>query len=359
MSTAAGVRDATAEISPHSWTFGRSVDRLITVEMRPPGLPYGKIDRLLDAALAESGHKSQLMAAADLLVRSVQPGDPVFIVTGAGTPPFLPEGENDGPVGAATLARSVLLGLGAVPIYLLEEHHLRPVVTASAAAGVPIRPSEVAVQGARGAFAETAPLDEADVSGWAREMFERYSPAAVIFIERLGPNRNGIIHGSTGKSGWKPQVDLSPLLTEATERGIPSIGIGDAGNEIGFGRIFDDVCAIQEFGGDCHEHCACGGGMATTAITDVLVVAAVSNWGGYGIDACLAHLLGDSGLAQTPEIGRRVADACLEGGGFEAVFCTQSDSVDGIANDSSVSLVQILKEMVRISLLPADAGPAH
>lgn len=101
-------------------------------------------------ALAESGHRSQTLMAAQTLRQAVRPGDPVFIVTGAGTPPFLPRGENDGPIGAAALARSVLLGLNAMPVYLVEEHHLEPVIFSSAAAGVPIRPSSVAIKGARG-----------------------------------------------------------------------------------------------------------------------------------------------------------------------------------------------------------------
>ena len=188
-------------------------------------------------------------------------------------------------------------------------------------------------------------------------MFARYSPAALIFTERLGPNRQGIIHGSTGISGFLPMVDLSPILTEATERKVVSIGIGDAGNEIGFGRIFNAVREIQEPGAVCR--CSCGDGMATVAATDVLVVASVSNWGAYAIDACLAHLLGREDLPQSPKMAERVIQACFDGGGYEAVFCTQRYLVDGIAGETSIGLTQILREMVRISLLPADSGPAH
>src|ERR1700690_1324276 len=104
MSTATGSRHPALnaeEISDYSWIFGQSVDRLVTVEMRPTGLPYGKLDRLLDAALAESGYRSQTLVAAQALRAAAGPGDTVFIVTGAGTPPFIPKGENDGPVGAA------------------------------------------------------------------------------------------------------------------------------------------------------------------------------------------------------------------------------------------------------------------
>ena len=152
-------------------------------------------------------------------------------------------------------------------------------------------------------------------------------------------------------------VDLSPILNEATARGVVSIGIGDAGNEIGFGRIFDAVREIQESGAICQ--CLCGDGMATVAATDILVVASVSNWGAYAIDACLAYLVGRDDLPQSPETAARVIQACFDGGGYEAVFCTQRDLVDGIASQTSISLTQILKEMVRISLLPTDSGPAH
>jgi hypothetical protein len=360
MSIATGSRHPAldvAGISDYSWIFGQSVDRLVTVEMRPTGLPYGKIDRLLDAALAESGYKSQTLIAAQALRAAASAGDAVFIVTGAGTPPFIPKGENDGPIGAAAIARTVLEGLGAVPVYLCEQHHLDPILASSEAAGVPVRPADVDLRKARGAFAETAPTDEAEVAAWAAQMYDKYSPKAVIFIERLGPNRQGVIHGSTGLSGWSPMVDLTPILNEATSRGVVSIGVGDAGNEIGFGRIFDAVREIQEPGAVCQ--CPCNDGMATITSTDILVVASVSNWGCYAIDACLAHLTGQEELPQSAKTAERVIGACFEGGGYEAVFCTQRYLVDGIAGETSVALVQILREMVRISLQPSDSGPAH
>src|ERR1700689_2067915 len=162
-----------AQSSDYSWVFGQSVDRLVTVEMRPTGLPYGKIDRLLDAALAESGYKSQTLVAAHALRTAVTPGDAVFIVTGAGTPPFIPKGENDGPIGAAAIARTVLQGLGAVPVYLCEQHHLDPILASSEAAGVPVRPADVDLRSARGAFAECAPTAEAQVAAWAAQMYDK------------------------------------------------------------------------------------------------------------------------------------------------------------------------------------------
>src|ERR1700689_2072671 len=135
MSIATGSRHPAldvAGISDYSWIFGQSVDRLVTVEMRPTGLPYGKIDRLLDAALAESGYKSQTLIAAQALRPAARAGEAAV-----------------SPTGAAATARTVLEGLGAVPVSLCEQHHLDPILASSEAAGVPVRPADVDLRSAR------------------------------------------------------------------------------------------------------------------------------------------------------------------------------------------------------------------
>ena len=165
------------------------------------------------------------------------------------------------------------------------------------------------------------------------------------------------MHGATGLAGWDPLVDLTPLFNAAAERDVFSVGIGDAGNEIGFGRILDDVRRIQPFGGHCQ--CPCGGGMATVVPTDVLVVAAVSNWGAYGIEATLSMLLGRTDFHHTPDEASSIIRRCLEAGGLEAMYCTQRFFVDGIAGEISASLVQVLREMVRIYLETPDVGVIH
>jgi hypothetical protein len=203
----------------------------------------------------------------------------------------------------------------------------------------------------------TAPTAQAEIERWADGLLDELRPSAIISIERLGPNSKGIVHGATGLAGWDPLVDLAPLFTAAAERQIFSVGIGDAGNEIGFGRIVDDVRRIQPHGAVCQ--CECGAGMATVTPTDVLLVAAVSNWGAYAIEACLGMLLEREDLQHTPEEAERIILRCLEAGGLEAMFCTQRYFVDGIAGDTSVSLVQILREMVRIYLERPDAGVIH
>jgi len=333
------------------------IDRLITVEMRNRGMPNGKIAPLYEAARAEAANQPLAFAAASGLVAHVHSRDRVLIVTGAGSGSLIPKGENDGPVGAAILARALYWGLGCTPVLVCEQHHVDPIVASCEAAGIGIRDFDHATRSRAGGALFAAPTHQEEISDWAGSLLSSVQPAAIIAIERLGPNSKGIVHGATGLSGWNPLVDLTPLFTGAAERGIFSVGIGDAGNEIGFGRIVDKVREIQPFGARCQ--CECGGGMATVVPTDVLVVAAVSNWGAYGIEACLGMLLERTDLQHAAHEAERIIMRCLEAGGLEAMYCTQRYFVDGIAGEGSVSIVQLLREMVRIHLEAPTAGVIH
>lgn len=333
------------------------IDRLITVEMRNRAMPNGTITPLYEAARAEGGGQPLTYRAAAGLMKNVRRHDNVFIVTGAGSGVLIPQGENDGPVGAAVLARAVYLGLGATPIFVCESHHVEPIIAASEAAGVPIRDLDVTLKSRVGGAVVTAPTVEADVAPWATKLYDQLQPTALISIERLGPNRVGVIHGATGIAGWSPQVDLAPIFTEAAARHVFSIGIGDVGNEIGFGRIQDAVKKIQPYGEKCQ--CPCGAGMATVISTDVLIVAAVSNWGGYGVEASLSLLLNRPELPHSPAMAETILKRCTEAGGIEAIHCTQTFSCDGIAGEGHVSMVQLLGEMVRIDLQSPTTGALH
>lgn len=333
------------------------VDRLITVEIRNLGMPRGITRPLYDAARAEGGGKPLTLRAAQGLVERVHRGDNVFIITGAGTPPMMPKGENDGPAGAAVLARALYWGLGATPIYLLESHHVDPVVASSEIAGVTVVDYETAKGRRHGGVVLTAPTDDAQVVRWAPSIFDTYRPAAVIGTERLAPNAKGITHNATGQPIGKPHVDLSPVIAEATRRGVLTIGVGDHGNELGFGRIHEAVKQIHPYGGRCQ--CPCGAGMASSVKTDVLVVATMSNWGIYGVEAMLAVLLGQPRLPHAPAMTRRIIHACLDAGGLEAMWGTKLYLVDGADGESSESVVQMLGDLVRNALAEPTKGTVH
>jgi hypothetical protein len=339
--------------------MGQSVDRLITLEIRNRAMNIGVMSRLYEAALSEAGGRPLTTLAAEGLFERVHRGDVVFIITGAGYPPAMPKGESDGPPGAAALGKVLYYGIGAIPAFLSEEIHAEPIVAAAEAAGVMIRPFEEARERRLGGVIETAPSVQEDVADWASEVFDRYRPKVLISTERLGPNEKGIVHGATGlgRQQLGHLIDLAPLMDESRKRNVFSIGIGDNGNEFGFGRIHETVKEVMPHGKKCQ--CPCGAGMATVVKTDVLIPASVSNWGCYGVEAMLAFMLKNRDLMHTPEEEKRVLLACLDAGGLEARYCTRRFIVDGMPGETSMAVVGLLNDIVRINLAPPDRGVAH
>lgn len=335
---------------------GEYVDRLVTVEMRNRAMNHNMVKQIYEAARAEGGGRPITARAAEALVANVKPGDTVFIVIGAGYAPEAPNGESDGPPGAAALARALYWGLKAVPVYVTEVCHMPPMLASSRAAGLMIRDYALAKGRRMGASSITAPENAGEVVPWARSIFDTYQPKAVIAIERLGSSEAGVIHYSTGV---RPEgyVDLLPVFQEARARKVLTIGVGDNGNEVGFGRIHEFMRNFHPYGARCQ--CGCGGGAVTTTATDILLPASVSNWGAYGIAAMLAFLLKDREIAHTPELERKILTACLEAGGWEMRYCSSRFIVDGVEGESSMALVQLLREIVRLNIAVPDRGLSH
>jgi len=292
------------------------------------------------------------LAAAEGLTGAVSAGDNILIATGGGGSPWLPKGENDGPIGAAALARALALGVEARPIYLCEEHQVEPIVASSHAAGLMVMDYETAQRRTQVAVVEVVPSDRVEAETKARRLLKKYQPQALIAIERLGPNEKGVVHSILGKAIEEAEADLSFLFNEARERGIFTLGIGDGGNEIGFGRITESVRQIQPYGRRCQ--CPCGAGMATVVATDVLVVAAVSNWGAYGVEAMLAFLLQKPELLHTPELERWMLEECIRAGGSDGAYAIPAYIVDGISGDVHQGLVRMLGEIVANGLTSLD-----
>lgn len=206
------------------------------------------------------------------------------------------------------------------------------------------------------AILEPVPIDDAGSKKKCKELLDRYHPKAMIAIERLAPNRKGIIHGATGLSYHDVHAKTQYLFEAAPDRKIKTIGIGDMGNETGFGMIIDDVLKIAPFGAKCQ--CGCGMGMATVTPTDVLVSAAISNWGAYGISAGLAAILKRPELLQDPNTQRRMLEACVMAGAVDGLHASMILSDDGVPEPSHQSLVQLLHAIVDVGL-SNPATPGH
>ncbi|MBX9651967.1 MAG: DUF4392 domain-containing protein [Xanthobacteraceae bacterium] len=354
--TASKSRQGSNKISTADFV-GEAIDQVITVEAKNPGLPHNVTRTFYNAARALVGDRPISMVAAESIIKSVSPGDTVLILTGAGYPPHMPKGEDDGPPGAASLAMALWKGIGAVPVFVCEPCHVDPIVASSMAAGLMIKDSFKDARDRRlGAALAISPRKQTEVKGWVEKIFAEMKPKAVVTAERLGPAADGFLYNLTAQAYMGPEttvehevIDISQIVTMAKEKGVLSIGIGDHGNEIGFGRIVETVAAAMPNGDR----------LCTRVGTDILLPAMMSNWGCYGIEAALAFLLKKPKLVHSPAQEERIIRACQMAGGIDAIYASTEFGVDGLDGETSMACMQFLGNIVRKSLEDPDTGAAH
>lgn len=336
---------------------GDAIDQLCTIEAKNRGMPINVVAGMYKAARALVGNRPITMVAAERLVSALGKGDTVLVLTGAGYAPQMPFGESDGPPGAAAVARALYRGIGAVPVYVVEKCHAGPVIASSQSIGLMVKERfEEAKEKYLGATIAYAPDEQRAVAQWAIDLLDHYQPKAVFCTERIGPGRDGVLHTATGIPFADPSspdasgiVDIAAVVDEARERGILTIGVGDHGNEIGFGAIHDAVVATMPKGDV----------LGTTTACDIVLPVMMSNWGCYGIEAALAFILKKPEIMHNAAQEERLLRACLDAGGVEAMFCTTDFMVDGLDGETSMAVIQILGNIVRKNLESATAGLAH
>jgi len=258
--------------------------------------------------------------AALAAARALRRARRVLIVTGFTVRPDMPE--TDGPPGAAVLGRALRL-LGARVRYVTDRVNAPIVGAALATLG---EPPDVVV----------CP-DGKDV---AREVLAAERPTCLVAIERPGRNHAGDYLSMRGESvaAWNAPLDaLFMVPSRAT-----TIGIGDGGNEIGMGVV---RARLRRLGPLATR-------IASVVAVDHLVVAGVSNWGGYGVVAALSRLAGRD-LLHTPELERRLVEACVAAGASDGVTRRREPTVDGLPIEAHAAVVELLRWAACSGIIPA------
>lgn len=321
---------------------GESVDKLVTVDVRPPQLKQGLIEKLYWAARKKMKRPLTLLAA-ERLKEVLSPNSLAIISTGFVIPPYFPVGEMDGPPGAVALGKIINTGLGSKVLFLTEEGVVNTMKATCAGAGLKLYDYEAFKDVSRSVSVKDFPVDNDRAKGEADRVIEELRPSAIITLEKVGRNRKGIYHTALGGDMSPYTAKVDRLVDAAREKGILTIGIGDYGNEIGFGVIEDTARELAEYGKKCQ--CPCGGGMVTCVKTDIVVVAAMSNWGGYGIETCLAVLLGDLDLIHGPETERRIIEQCSLAGASDGATNASDFMADGISVEGQMAMMTLLKQV--------------
>ena len=296
-----------------------SMDRAVTIGFRAVGHSRGSLPLLYSLARGDEPISYQI---AQALLR--QPGSHVGILTGAAVPNFLPNGENDGPLGAIVLGNA-LKALG-YRVSILTEIELSSIFN-----------ELFKVYGSTLDMIELDKEDPNDHAGTAPDL------DSLIAIEKLGSNAKHVMHGATGVSRNGTRAHVDGLVNRLNDAGKLTVGIGDGGNEIGFGKIYTEARELLDYGKQCQ--CDCNDGIVTITPTQILFPVGVSNWGAYAVTSALAAATGEFGILHTPEreldiIAAATRVDCRDGG-----IGAARDFVDSVPAETSAAIVQILKTL--------------
>ena len=325
---------------------GDNVDRLCSIEIRPRMPASGVFPALYDAARKKYSYPLTYLAAKGVM-ENTKKEDHVFILTGAGCPPRYPKGESDGPPGAVALARALHIGLGLNPIIITEKRNFEPIYEMANEMGMnPLLPNQTFSSRVNPLLVLDFPCGKERANEASHILLKKYQPSSIVAVERIGANAKGIYHSMCG---FEINADnfafLDNLIEIARGKNIFTASVGDNGNELGCGIILDEVQKIQPWGKICQ--CPCQSGMASSSEVDILVMAAVSNWGAYGINALLAYLLENIDLIHTERMEEKMLEVCVRTGCVDGDLDIPSPTVDGILLESQKAIVTLLRETVR------------
>lgn len=314
------------------------IDRIVALDIGGRGVAglYQPARDRLDQPICQA-------AAAPLA--ALQPGDRIFIVTGSLSRATIDNtiAENDGPVGVAALARAITYGFNAIPIVLTDASIRDKVAKMIELAGPNVMtPERAEVAVATPRFTAVAcvlggEIDDDAAQAQAGALLDQFQPKAVISVERAGMTADGTYRNALGQDYSEGRARLDHVITGAAARGIPTVGVGDGGNEIGFGAIREAVA----------RHVPHGQVLCAASATDVVLPAGVSNWGCYAILAALALIKRDATLAHSPELERRLLLASPMVGLIDGSSGKLEPTADGMPADVHIGIVALLAEAVR------------
>ena len=231
-----------------------------------------------------------------------------FYILSAGSP------ETDGPAGAIAIGRA-LQALGRRVTYITDSYTV-PVLEGLLEDGTEV---------------VDFPIADIETSRKASsEILERLDLSLIISIARCSRTNDDAYLNMR-------YVDITPhtaRLDYLFEAGIPSVGIGDGGNEIGMGNLVEFIPQVETLPND----------PAVTKV-DRLIISSVSNWGGYGLVAALSRFAGRN-LLPTIDGETKVIQKSVDMGAVDGTTGERKYYVDGFTTEENGELLARLHAVV-------------
>ena len=171
-------------------------------------------------------------------------------------------------------------------------------------------------------------VDDAASIEFAKGVIDDLNPSVVIAIERCGLTDEGKYRNMRGRD----ITDYNARIDHIFHADIPSVGIGDGGNEIGMGNLSEEVTQVESL-----VKIPC------VTQTSKLMLASVSNWGGYGLAAALSEL-SSRNLLPSIEEEQALLKQTVDLGAVDGMSALQEYKVDGFTLEENSETVQALHD---------------
>lgn len=165
---------------------------------------------------------------------------------------------------------------------------------------------------------------------FAHDLLAEHAPSALISIERAGLVGDGTYRNWKGLDFSEHNAKIDHMF----EQHPFSVGIGDGGNEIGMGNMRHVIPDIENLPDD-----------PCTTTTTELIIASVSNWGGYGLVAALS-VKSDKNLLPSVEQGDKWVRDIVAVGAVEGMSGESKDWVDGRAPEDDAMCLRDLHTLL-------------
>jgi hypothetical protein len=258
-------------------------------------------------------------SAFENAIEDLYTSERVMIVTG-----FLVRdcmiGETDGPIGALSLAHA-LENMGKEVMLLTDQFSQQMIFQGISVLGLD---------------AEMVIIPFIETEDFLSEKISSFNPSHIIAIERPGAASDGCCYSMNGEdlSSLIPKADY--LFDVAHVMGIKTIAIGDGGNEMGMGSAFEYISS-SVLNGEI---------IASMSRADHLIVAGVSNWGGYGLAAGLSLRTGRL-LMHNEADEERIMSTIIACGAVDGVTKKTEPSVDGYSFEENMGIFKKIREIAK------------
>lgn len=177
------------------------------------------------------------------------------------------------------------------------------------------------------------PITDDDASiEFARDLLSELNPSVLVAIERCGLTDEGKYRNMRGRD----ITDYNARIDHLFHSNVPSVGIGDGGNEIGMGNLAEEVTQVESL-----VKIPC------VTQTSKLMLASVSNWGGYGLAAALSALSGRNLLPSIEEEQQLLRDT-VDLGAVDGMSAKQEYKVDGFTIEENSETLQALHDHLAV-----------